>query len=70
MRFKVSPLSCSSCSGHRIVSPAGARFARDAEGVVISVGGVWIPFHNKTYAVRFDENSGYCLWDVDKNVRL
>lgn len=49
---------------------AGGRFARDAEGVVVSVGGVWIPFYNKTYAVRFDENSGYSLWDVTENRRL
>lgn len=46
---------------------AGGRFARDADGVVVSVGGIWIPFYNKTYAVRFDENSGYSLWDVDEN---
>lgn len=63
-------ISCSPCSGHRTVSPAGGRFARDAEGVVVSVGGVWIPFYNKTYAVRFDESSGYSLWDVDENRRL
>jgi len=49
---------------------AGGRFAQDADGVVVSVGGVWIPFYNKTYAVRFDENSGYSLWDVDENRRL
>ncbi|KDR71774.1 hypothetical protein GALMADRAFT_213631 [Galerina marginata CBS 339.88] len=34
--------------------------------------GSWgkIPFSNKVYAVRFDENSGYSLWDLDGNVRL
>jgi len=49
---------------------AGARFAQNANGMVITVGGVWIPFQNKTYAVHFNENSGYSLWDVDQNVRL
>lgn len=49
---------------------AGARFAQDANGMVITVGNVWILFHNKAYAVRFEENSGYSLWDVDQNVKL
>jgi hypothetical protein len=38
--------------------------------MVMTVGGVWIPFNNKIYAVRYNEDAGYCLWDVDENRRL
>ncbi|TDL15588.1 hypothetical protein BD410DRAFT_103937 [Rickenella mellea] len=48
---------------------AGARFAQNPAGMVISVG-VWIPFHNKTFAVRFQEDSGFALWDVDEGSRV
>jgi len=43
---------------------AGGRFAQNADGMVLTVGGVWIPFHSKTYAICFDENSGYSLRDA------
>ncbi|KZT02988.1 uncharacterized protein LAESUDRAFT_705368 [Laetiporus sulphureus 93-53] len=54
--------------GHAMA--AGARFAQNADGMVITVGGVWIPFHNKTFAIRFDEGQGYSLWDVDENRKM
>ncbi|KAF9523740.1 hypothetical protein CPB83DRAFT_886739 [Crepidotus variabilis] len=49
---------------------AGERFAQNADGMVVTVPGVWIPFYNKTYAVRFEEDSGYSVWDLDQNTRL
>ncbi len=52
------------CYPFNVFTIAGARFARNEEGTVITVGGVWIPFYNKTYAVRYAEDTGYSLWDV------
>ncbi|KJA20914.1 hypothetical protein HYPSUDRAFT_42506 [Hypholoma sublateritium FD-334 SS-4] len=48
---------------------AGGRFAKDSEGMVVTVGGVLIALDNKTYAVRYDEDAGYSLCDVTAGER-
>jgi hypothetical protein len=42
----------------------GAAYSQSVDGVVVSVGGLWIPFYEKKYSVRVIEGK-FVLWDED-----
>jgi hypothetical protein len=47
----------------------GAAYGQSADCVVVSVGGLWIPFHDKHYSIRLMEGR-FVLWDEDDNRSL